>query len=292
MKKKISVFFVISILSVGLLSSSVFADLQSNMIQNNNSLVAEIRGITLTVSPNGVMSRVMYGNNDTMDYNKQYGTNFTFLKLFNWNGSFAALVYDNNTGEKKVIKSGLGFLWQEAEYDFFAESDIDYVYGTKFKINDAEVYGDQLYIACDNGIIIVMTPCVKCYKLKKVSDVDIKSISFQGTFMKLNANTESAFDIPIENIRQNNISVEEAINMRSNGAIFIDVRDESEFNEYHYSDSINIPLSRINQLSQYDKNTVLIFYCKSGGRAASALKEAQKMGFINVYNLGSVDELM
>ena len=261
--------------------------------QNNGDfLKAEIKNIKLEISSYGIIKRSINGSVSPINYNSLYGSDCKFLKLFNWNGYFAALIYDNISGEKQVIISGLGFIWQPVEYDYFAESDINYVYGTKYKVNDIDVYGDQLYLACDDGIVIVITPCVKCYKLKKFSDNDIKTISFQGDTVKLNENTQLAFEIPISDIRQNNISVEEAFNMKSSGALFIDVRDENEFNQYHYNDSINIPVSRILEILKYDRNAVLIFFCKSGGRAGKALSEAQKMGFVNVYNVGSVDKLI
>jgi len=309
MREKISIILAMLFLLAGNMANNVFAreiaeniqkpenirDLRNFILRNQNNgerLQAEVKGINLEISPDGLIKRIMNGSTSTMDYNSQYGGNYKFLKLYNWNGYFAALIYDNISGEKQVITSGLGFIWQPVEYDYFAESDIDYVYGTKYKINDIDVYGDQLYLACDNGIIIVITPCVKCYKLKKISNNNINTISFRGDVVKLNENTQSAFEIPITDIRQNNISVEEALNMRNSGALFIDVREESEFNQYHYENSLNIPVSGISEISKYDRNTVLIFFCKSGGRAAKAVREAQKMGFVNVYNLGSVDSLI
>ncbi len=309
MNKKIPAVLLMSFLLGGNMANNIFAQenimniynqknieiLKNFILQNQNarkSLRAEIKDISLEISSGGLIKRTMNGVISTMNYNSQYGCDCKFLKLFNWNGYFAALIYDNNSGEKQVITSGLGFVWQPVEYDYFAESDIDYVYGTKYKLNDIDVYGDQLYLACDDGVVIVITPCVKCYKLKKISDDDINTISFQGDIVKLNENAQSAFEIPITDIRQNNISVDEALNMKSMGALFIDVREENEFNQYHYEDSINIPVSGISELSKYNRDTVLIFFCKSGGRAENALKEAQKMGFVNVYNLGSVDSLI
>ena len=309
MRKEISAVLVMLSIFGGSMANNVFAqevgvnmknteniNYLRNFISLNQSnsgyLNAEIKGIKLEISPDGIIKRVMNGIVSTMSYNNQYGSDCKFLKLFNWNGYFAALVYDNISGEKQVIISGLGFIWQPVEYDYFAESDIDYIYGTKYKVNDIDVYGDQLYLACDDGIVIVITPCIKCYKLKKFSDNDIKTISFQGDTVKLNANTQSEFEIQISDIRQNNISVEEAFNMKSSGALFIDVREENEFNQYHYNNSVNIPVSRISEIAKYDRSTVLIFFCKGGGRAEKALLEAQKMGFVNVYNVGSVDNLI
>ena len=137
MKKKIVSTLII--MSMVLSSISVYAqntfdntnkttnlEVINNVDKNNNSnlLDAEIKGICLSVTPNGTMTRTMNGLTSTMNYNTQYGCTVTFLKLLNWNGTFAALIYDNITCDKKVIISGLGFVWQEATYDYFAETDI------------------------------------------------------------------------------------------------------------------------------------------------------------------------
>lgn len=264
----------------------------SDTEEGSKNMQIIIGNISLSVSPDGSIVRNMDGESSVFNYNDLYACNFRFLKLFNWNGSFTALVSDNESGKKKVIKSGLGSVWQDVEYDTFVESDIPYTYGTQFNVNDSAVYGDQLFIACDDGIVLVLPPCSKCYKLKKLSEDDILTISFREGNVKFNENSANASDIPISQLRQSDISLEEALNMRSAGALFIDVREKEEFETKHYEDSINLPLSEIGSLSKYDKNTVIIFFCQAGGRAAKALSEAQKMGFVNVYNLGSVDLLL
>ncbi len=311
MKKQIATVLMASTMVTGVFSNTAFAEQVLNNMQKQenidilknlttpktsqnatNLLAAEIDSISLTVTPNGVMKKTSKGLVSTINYNAQNGCNFTFLKLMNWNGSFAALVYDNIAQEKKVITSGLGTIWQPITYDYFAESDIDYVYGTTYKINDIAVYGDQLYLACDDGVVLVITPCIKCYKLKKVSSENLNDIKFTETTVIFNEGSENAIELPISSVRQNNISVEEALTMYASGALFIDVRDVSEFNEYHYADSINIPVANINEIDKFSRDTTLIFYCKSGGRASKAVQAAQAMGFINVYNLGSVDSLV
>ena len=34
-----------------------------------------------------------------------------------------------------------------------------------------------------------------------------------------------------------------------------------------------------------DKKSIIILYCKTGGRSSKALKKLQKLGYENVYNL-------
>tara|TARA_B100000073_G_C23312380_1_gene403270 strand:- start:130 stop:501 length:372 start_codon:yes stop_codon:yes gene_type:complete len=81
-----------------------------------------------------------------------------------------------------------------------------------------------------------------------------------------------------------------------NGAIIIDVRTKSEYNNGHIKDSYNIPLSSISSskilsLGNVDKNTTIITCCKSGGRSSKAKEKLKDLGFENVYNGGGWKKL-
>jgi len=70
--------------------------------------------------------------------------------------------------------------------------------------------------------------------------------------------------------------------------IIIDVREPQEFSQGHAMGAINIPLSDINDLSQYlpDANfdDELILYCRSGSRAEMACQAISGLGFSNIVN--------
>jgi rhodanese-related sulfurtransferase len=74
--------------------------------------------------------------------------------------------------------------------------------------------------------------------------------------------------------------------------IIIDVRTEEEFREKHIEGAIHIPHTEIStrgaQLT--DKSTIVLVYCKNGGRSASAAKEFIKLGYVNVYDLGGIND--
>jgi len=247
----------------------------------------------LSVTPEGKITRIRKDKETVFDYNKENKTSVRFLKVASWNNeSFVALVEDNETKERKVILSSYGTQWSEPAYVFTPENND---LGTDLipSINDFITAGDQIYVGCDDGLMVVITPCVKCYRLMKVCDFDIKNIDREENVIKFKGKTinESA-SIPLSSIRQTNISVDEALNMRGSGALFIDVRDPEEYDKEKYDDSINIPLSNIDKINEYPKDSVLIFYCSTGTRAVKAVEYAQKNGFTNVYNLGSVSSLM
>lgn len=71
-------------------------------------------------------------------------------------------------------------------------------------------------------------------------------------------------------------------------AVYIDVREESEYNEGHVLDSLHIPLREVNNklatLEPY-KSRPIIIGCRSGSRSASACSVLRKAEFPEVYNL-------
>lgn len=73
--------------------------------------------------------------------------------------------------------------------------------------------------------------------------------------------------------------------------LLIDVRAPEEYIEGHIPGSINIPIELLEwqlyylQLSPY---TPVMVYCQSGMRAAYAACTLVGLGYINVYNLGGI----
>lgn len=82
----------------------------------------------------------------------------------------------------------------------------------------------------------------------------------------------------------------EQLNSRKNKPLLVDVRRPDEFNNElgHIAGSQLITLG--NQLNEFlatksDKNSELVFVCRSGARSAEATKESRKLGFTNTFNL-------
>ncbi|HEC74137.1 MAG TPA: rhodanese-like domain-containing protein [Methylophaga aminisulfidivorans] len=68
---------------------------------------------------------------------------------------------------------------------------------------------------------------------------------------------------------------------------FVDVREPDEFKKEHITDSLNLPLSTIEEDSSKLKNMSqpLVIVCASGQRAKGAAKKLQAKGFTEVYVL-------
>jgi len=77
---------------------------------------------------------------------------------------------------------------------------------------------------------------------------------------------------------------------RTEGAVLLDVRTETEYKSGHIPGSINIPLDRIMSASNIikEKKTPVFSYCLRGSRSNRAVAALQKMGYTNVMNIGGI----
>ena len=74
------------------------------------------------------------------------------------------------------------------------------------------------------------------------------------------------------------------------GAKVIDVRSESEYQERHLPEVINIPLSRLSEaIGQHvpNKTQPVLLHCLGGGRSGIGKGILRRMGYRNAFNLGS-----
>ena len=76
----------------------------------------------------------------------------------------------------------------------------------------------------------------------------------------------------------------------SRGGRVLDVRTEREFQERHIPEAANIPLNRLREeIARFapSKEQPLLLHCLSGGRSGMGTAMLKKMGYRNVFNLGS-----
>jgi rhodanese-related sulfurtransferase len=88
----------------------------------------------------------------------------------------------------------------------------------------------------------------------------------------------------------NAVKPETAREWLNKGATVIDVRSEAEFQEKHLPGTINIPLDRLGEeiaRRAPNKEQPLLLHCLSGTRSAAGEATLKKMGYRNVFNLGS-----
>ena len=250
---------------------------------SNNSVELSVSGDTITVTKDGKSTQ--------LNYNEEYQKNVDFKKLAVWNNMFTALVQDRETGKTDIIASPLGSVWNEITPSDFAESDIDLKGNDNFVINDFIVIDDQLYLGCNDGILITMTSCSKCYTLKKAADFNIESIEYDNEKIFISNNNDKK-EIDLSSARQKNIKADEALKLSEKGAVLADVRSKEEFSANNFSGSINVPIDEFETwLQTQSKDETIIVYCSSGARSAKAVEIAEKLGYTKIYDLGSIDNL-
>ena len=72
------------------------------------------------------------------------------------------------------------------------------------------------------------------------------------------------------------------------GAVFLDCREPSEYKAGHIPGAMNIPRGLLEfKIAEkiLDKNTRILMYCKSGGRASLACCSIDRMGYKNVVSI-------
>ncbi len=86
------------------------------------------------------------------------------------------------------------------------------------------------------------------------------------------------------------VSAEKAQELLRAGALVVDVRNPGEFNSGHVPGAINVPLGDLSAEAPRhlpDKNRVLLLHCLSGARSGIAKGQLKRLGYKNVFNLGS-----
>jgi phage shock protein E len=76
--------------------------------------------------------------------------------------------------------------------------------------------------------------------------------------------------------------------------VWIDVRSQVENQQSSISGHANIPHTQISrEIAQLvpDKNTPVILYCRSGGRAGKAKTALEDMGYTQVTNAGGIEDV-
>ena len=73
--------------------------------------------------------------------------------------------------------------------------------------------------------------------------------------------------------------------------IVLDVRSEEEYREAHIEGALLIPGSELEHRADaelYDKDAVILVYCRSGVRSAAASRLLADMGYTQVYDFGGI----
>ena len=79
--------------------------------------------------------------------------------------------------------------------------------------------------------------------------------------------------------------------MDEGGVIVVDVREQSEYDSGHIENAILMPLGEIDDIAGAilpNKDSVVLVYCRSGNRSATAAEKLISLGYNNVYDFGGI----
>ncbi len=82
------------------------------------------------------------------------------------------------------------------------------------------------------------------------------------------------------------VSVSQAAELRSQGALILDVRQPEEWNQFHIPGATLIPLGDLsNRLSEVPKDQKVVVYCRTGVRSAQGRDILREAGYTQVTSL-------
>lgn len=90
--------------------------------------------------------------------------------------------------------------------------------------------------------------------------------------------------------RKGQISTKAAAHYVKQGALVVDVRSPHEYNAGHLSQAFNFPLDELEgSVAQRvkDKSRVILVHCRTGLRSRKAKERLVRIGYTNVFILGS-----
>jgi phage shock protein E len=90
--------------------------------------------------------------------------------------------------------------------------------------------------------------------------------------------------------RKGQISTRAASKHLKQGALVVDVRSPLEYHAGHLSQAFNFPLDELEgSVAQRvkDKNRVILVHCRTGLRSKKAKERLARIGYTNVFDLGS-----
>lgn len=94
---------------------------------------------------------------------------------------------------------------------------------------------------------------------------------------------------------ESQVNKEQLENLIKDGAILVDVRSTQEYEEEHLENAISIPYYDIKHKASYllkNKSKNIIVYCNIGHRSKKAQKILRQMGYKNVYNLCTEQDII
>ena len=103
-----------------------------------------------------------------------------------------------------------------------------------------------------------------------------KDVVNHAALVGLNLLNNDFEQVPVTKIRE----------LVENDACIIDCREKDEFEEGHFKNAVNIPLSELrDRVDEIPEDEPVYLHCRSGQRSYNAIRALQGMGYDNLYNI-------
>ncbi len=252
---------------------------------NVTGLVSDSQRIVGITDKNEII--VFDDNWSVMDFNGYYGRALQFSGIIHAGDSF--IIYGEENGMPVIIYSHQGGVWSDRKLEAYEGDNAVALSGITSLCSD----GKQLYAGLSDGSILVLPECVNCNYIKNTDFSYINAVASNGKSLLIvgNDGNYSIEDIPT-NVKR--ISVDEAASMVEQGGVIIDLCSQEEYILENLPNSVNVPFDSLSEWldsNRPDKNTVLIFCCKTGNKSYEATKLCIDLGYSTVYDLGGIDDI-
>lgn len=221
-------------------------------------------------------------------YGEYYQKEVTFQGLAYDGSNFCA--YGKTEEGTRLFYTDSGMAW--------TERDINYLEGNNADLSEIDILsmasdGQQFYAWCGEGRLFTFPDCVQCNKETKVEGVISGTASYNGGKLLIAEDADHLTVLDTEAAKQYRVSAETAYQRQQEGAVLIDVRSLEDHEEKAIKGSVSIPLGEVEERlpEEYpDLGQVLIFYCAQGIRSQSAVETARRLGYVEVYSMGSIED--
>ena len=221
-------------------------------------------------------------------YGEYYQKEVTFQGLAYDGSNFCA--YGKTEEGVRLFYTDSGMAW--------TERNINYLEGNNADLSGIEILsmvsdGQQFYAWCGEGRLFTFPDCVQCNKETKVEGVRTGTASYNGGKLLIAEDADHLAVLDTEAARQYRVSAETAHQWQQEGAVLIDVRSLEDHEEKAIKGSVSILLDEVEERlpEEYpDLGQTLIFYCAQGIRSQSAVETARRLGYVEVYSMGSIDD--
>lgn len=114
-------------------------------------------------------------------------------------------------------------------------------------------------------------------------------VALIGGFFLFSTPVDETVDNQLED---DTVTYESILGAVDEGAAFVDVRTPEEYYESHYEGAELFPLQRLQrgELPEYDSETPLYVYCRTGNRTKEASAILRQAGY-EVIDLGGLDDV-